>query len=283
MTESSVEKLDMSCSPRLVTSLVVEHTVVTAQVRLLVLDAPEVAKSCVPGQFVHVQCAPHSLVDPLLRRPLSVHDVDSMAGRISILYELRGRGTKELSLKRSGNEVDILGPLGRGFPLPPTSDDPVLFVAGGIGVAPLYFLAKRIAGKVDPREMTLLIGARSECLLTCVDKFQELGCHVHTATDDGSHGFQGFVTGLFQEHLSRISGYRRPVVYASGPMPMLSVLSRLTIEHGLACWVSTEAKMACGVGACLGCAIKVRDGDSWKYVRCCKEGPIFDANEVIWE
>lgn len=283
MTESPVEKLDMNSSPRRVTSLVVEHTVVTAQVRLLVLDAPEVAKTCVPGQFVHIECAPFGLVDPLLRRPLSVHEADSAAGRISILYELRGRGTEVLSRKTVGDEVDILGPLGRGFPSPPSPDDPVVFVAGGIGVAPLYFLARHVAGKVGSREMTLLIGARSECLLTCIDKFRDLGCHVHTATDDGSQGFQGFVTELFQEHMSRIQERRRPVVYASGPMPMLSALSKLTAQHSLTCWVSTEAKMACGVGACLGCAIKVRDGDSWKYVRCCKEGPVFDANEVIWE
>jgi len=283
LTESSVEKLDMNSSPRRVTSLVVEHTVVTAQVRLLVLDAPEVAKTCVPGQFVHVECAPAGLVDPLLRRPLSVHDADSAAGRASILYELRGRGTEALSRKKVGDEVDILGPLGRGFPLPATADDPVVFVAGGIGVAPLYFLARQVASQVCLRDMTLLIGARSECLLTCIDKFRDLGCHVHTATDDGSQGFQGLVTELFQEHMSSIQERRRPVVYASGPMPMLSALSKLTAQHDLTCWVSTEARMACGVGACLGCAIKVRNGDSWKYVRCCKEGPVFDANEVIWE
>jgi dihydroorotate dehydrogenase electron transfer subunit len=167
--------------------------------------------------------------------------------------------------------------------MPSPSDKEVLFVAGGIGVAPLYFLAKRIVNDFSNLNMKLFIGARTECLLTCVEKFHDLGCEVETATDDGSAGFHGLVTELFEKHLSGISRNHPPIVYASGPMPMLSAVAELAKKHSFNCWVSTEAKMACGIGACMGCAIKVKAAGSWKYVRCCREGPVFSSAEVVWE
>lgn len=235
-----------------------------------------------PGQFVHVLVG--STNDPLLRRPLSIHDVDS--GRIVLLYEVRGRGTALLAEKREGESVDLIGPLGNGFTLPTSADQPVLIIGGGIGAAPLKFLTRVIAEKYGKSCLHLLTGARSMSGHICHDEFCSF-CEdddkYRVCTDDGSFGVKGVVTDLLNPWLDELSSKGDPIIYACGPTPMLKAVSAITKARGLKCQVSLEAKMACGVGACMGCVIKVRDGDSTKYVRCCKEGPVFDADEVVWD
>lgn len=276
----------MAASPLINTSSkmiapVIEHIELTPHVRRLVLDAPELARSSHPGQFVHVLCSDSN--DPLLRRPFSIHDADSASGHVSLLYEIRGRGTELLAEKRPGDKLDLLGPLGEGFELPKSAYTPQLLIAGGIAVAPLYFLARRITESIGPERVTVVIGAKSECMLTCLKEYSRLTPDVRIATDDGTAGYHGFVTGPLQECIESMDKANPPLVYACGPMPMLKAVSKITGAHGLKCQISTEAKMACGVGACMSCVIKVRSGDSFEYVRCCKEGPVFDADEVIWE
>lgn len=261
---------------------VLDHVEVGPRSWRLTLDAPGLARASAPGQFVHVLCAAQSAYDPLLRRPLSVHDADRKTGRVSLLYEVRGRGTALLAEKAPGDTLDLLGPLGQGFTLPESADARLLLVAGGIAVAPLYFLARRIADSVGCRRATFLIGARTKSMLLCVDEFSQLGAEVRVSTDDGNAGYHGFVTGLLSEHVGTADDADAPLVYACGPMPMLKAVAEITKSQRLKCEVSTEAKMACGVGACMSCAIKVRSGNSFKYVRACKEGPVFDADEVIW-
>lgn len=258
-------------------SEIIEHLEMAPYTRKLVLDAPELAQSAQPGQFVHVLCG--NLGDPLLRRPFSIHDADPEAGRISLLYEIRGRGTALLAERSAGETLDLLGPLGTGFALPKPPGRPVLLVGGGVGVAPLCFLAHRIADAVGCERVSVLIGARTKEMLLCVDRLSRLGCDVRAATDDGTAGHHGFVTELLSQCIETSS---LPLVYACGPMPMLAVVAGIVKAHGLKCQISTEAKMACGVGACMSCAIKVRSGESFKYVRACDEGPVFDADEVVW-
>jgi len=270
------------CTPALnVKSPIIEHEEIAGHARRLVLAAPEIAGFAEPGQFVHVLCG--DSYDPLLRRPFSVHDVDRQSGRVRLLYEIRGRGTALLAEKRSGETLDVVGPLGKGFELPKSPGRPLVLIGGGIAVAPLYFLARRIAETIGCECAAFLIGARTESMLLYVEEFARLGSDVRTATDDGSAGYRGFVTGLLEQYIHAMDRANPPLVYACGPMQMLKAVARITKEHGLKCQVSTEAKMACGVGACMSCVIKVRDGDSWKYVRCCKEGPVFDADDIIWE
>lgn len=276
----------MSSSTKQVTARVLEHTRLSDSAFTLVLDAPEIAVLANPGQFVHVLCG--GSYDPLLRRPLSIYRAEPDSGKLAMLYEVRGRGTALLAEKKPGDFVDVLGPLGNGFVLPKSSDQSILLVGGGIGAPPLYFLAQRIAERVGRSCMTFHMGAQTQDKHVCMDDFHSLceGSRVQNkyfiATDDGSCGHHGFVTHSMKTHLAEVA-WMAPMVYACGPIPMLRAVAGIAKEYGAQCQVSLEAKMACGVGACMGCVIRVRDGDGSKYVRVCHEGPVFDAEEVIWE
>jgi dihydroorotate dehydrogenase electron transfer subunit len=249
------------------------------RMRKIVLRAPELAGLCAPGQFVHVLCGTSH--DPLLRRPISVHDADVKEGTLSLLYEVKGRGTALLAAKRPGEHVDVLGPLGRGFELPSTCGRPILLLGGGLGSAPLYFMARRISETVGCETSTFMLGAQNYATMTCRAEFGALGDTL-LATDDGSLGCRGFVTELLSDYLAASDSENPPLIYACGPTPMLRAVAIIANKYNLSCQVSLEAKMACGVGACMSCVIRVKDGDGEKYVRCCKGGPVFDAREVIW-
>jgi dihydroorotate dehydrogenase electron transfer subunit len=253
--------------------------------RYLLVDEPEIAKAAKPGQFVHVLCG--TTYDPLLRRPLGIHEVDVKTGRFAMLYEVRGRGTSLLAERCIGDKVDILGPLGNGFTLPESGEQDILLVAGGIGVAPLYYLATELHRRGGYRSLSVILGARTCDLILCADDFQKLTDDLCIATDDGSQGCCGFVTTPLAQYMKEAGADVHPLVFACGPMPMLHAIAATTNQYGLRCQVSTEAKMACGVGACMSCVIKVKTNpnaadDSFKYVRSCKEGPVFNADEVIW-
>lgn len=247
----------------------------------MVLEAPELANICKPGQFVHVLCG--TSYDPLLRRPISIHDADPDTGQVVLLYEIRGRGTALLGERAAGDLVDLLGPLGNGFTMPSDSDQPVLLVGGGIGAAPIYFLNRMLAETIGCDKITAILGARTSDMLLCSDDFSRAGSAVCIATDDGTLGCKGFVTTLINEHIASLAeGSPMPLIYACGPTPMLKAVAQIANVHHISCQVSLEAKMACGVGACMSCVVKVHDGDSQKYVRVCKEGPVFNAEEVVW-
>ncbi len=245
----------------------------------------------VPGQFAHVRI--EDSCDPLLRRPLSIHDiVPSRKGSrslLKIIYEVVGKGTRLLSEKPAGSPVDILGPLGRGFDLKALARaKQVILVAGGMGVAPLYFLARRLT---ERRKITVLIGARVRGHLVGEEAFKDLGCRVRVATDDGSKGAKGLVTALLERELSvgerrnaAVGGRAAAVggcgvaVCACGPKPMLAAVSTAARAHGVPAYVSLEEFMGCGLGACLGCAIRTVSG----YRRICHDGPVFDAADIVW-
>ncbi|MBU0758791.1 MAG: dihydroorotate dehydrogenase electron transfer subunit [Candidatus Omnitrophica bacterium] len=247
----------------------------------MALDAPYIAKTAKPGQFVQVRCSDG--FDPLLRRPLSIHRLKAQGSPrlrsgqarlkgIEILYEVVGKGTKILSEKKDGNLVDILGPLGNGFTLPTALnlEPSAILVAGGIGVAPLVFLAEELAKKKI--DTVVFIGARTKKFILCAKDFKKLGAGLQIATDDGSRGYKGFVSRL----LKLRAGTK---VYACGPRPMLECIAGMCIKENVECEVSLEEKMACGMGACLGCAVKVAGNE---YKLACKDGPVFSANKIIW-
>lgn len=244
----------------------------------LVLEAPAVASIAKPGQFVMVQVS-HLPQGPLLRRPMSVHSVKK--GKVEILYEVLGEGTQALSRKKSGGYLDVIGPLGNGFEISSCGKNAAL-VAGGMGVAPLLFLAE----SMRKRKKTVLIGAKNKNGVLCEKEFKELGCEVKIATEDGSRGFQGLVTGLLERTAaSAASGITS--IYACGPAPMLQGVSSRASQYGISAWGSFEAHMACGIGACMGCVIKLQNGkckaqNEFVYKRVCKDGPVFALNQVIW-
>lgn len=238
----------------------------------LVLEAPVIAKAAKPGNFLMVKVSAGTY--PLLRRPLSIHGVCAAPGTVELLYEVVGPGTAILSEKKAGERVSVVGPLGNAFSFNAKMKNAhVVLAAGGMGVAPLMFLAQRLhADKV-----TALIGARTSAHILCASDFRKLGCDVRIATDDGSAGFHGRVTGLLEKILA-LKTQAAPVIYGCGPKPMLKAMSGLCGSYGAAAQISLESHMACGIGACLGCVIKTRQG----FQRVCKEGPVFMADEVVW-
>jgi len=260
------------------------------QTFLLCLMSPQIAREARPGQFLHLRIREGT--DPLLRRSFSIHRVDRERGEMQVLYQVVGRGTEILSRKPIGETLDCLGPLGHGFEV---SDDPrgAVIVAGGIGIAPLIFLTE---DSLRGRDVTALIGARSSDGILYHDLLRSWGAKVHLATDDGSLGHRGPVTDLLQQQTTMRRGRggdkeRGSVtpsprsLYACGPVPMLRRVAELCREYEIPCQVSLENLMGCGLGACLGCVVKTRSSvpPGYEYKRVCKEGPVFEAGEVIFE
>ena len=255
----------------------------------------EDAREACPGQFIHIRCS--SFNDPLLRRPLSIHELTTeMAG---VLYRVVGKGTSLLSKRKRGEALDVIGPLGCGFRTKPAGE-PVVIAAGGMGVAPLLFLAQSLmnvdghmgAKQAPPqngraslplqrRDVRVLIGAKTREFVLCEEEFRKLGCSVEVATDDGSYGQKGYVSSLFEESI----GKKKPgQVFACGPNAMLKEIAIVSARRAVECQVSLENQMGCGVGVCLGCVIKTKEGDGISgYRRVCRDGPVFDAQTVLWD
>lgn len=244
------------------------------------------AKNSKPGQFVEIRC--QGALDPLLRRPFGVHRVTKFG--IEMLYEVVGKGTKILTEKQPGDTIEILGPLGNGFKIDPKSD--AILIAGGIGVAPLLALAEHIAYRGsrigDRKNITIIIGARSKSHINCANEFKKLGCKVIITTDDGSKGKKGLVTDPLKEILSAIRDTRY-AIYACGPNPMLKAVWAIAETHDIPCQFSFESHMACGIGVCLGCPIKVKNKTIRdtryairEYKMVCKDGPVFNGEDIAW-
>jgi dihydroorotate dehydrogenase electron transfer subunit len=231
-----------------------------------------------PGQFVMLR--PGGGVSPLLRRPFSIHNLherDHGGHVVEILYKVVGAGTALLALSREGDRFDLLGPLGRGFSVREEFGR-IAIVAGGIGVAPMIFLAhrlkKRQAGLGGVR---VFLGGRTEADLLCREDFDALGLPVHTTTDDGSSGDQCLVTLPLELAVAE----REPeMVYACGPTEMLRCIQGIAEARDLKCEISIETAMACGMGACLGCAVE-KSSDKGTFLHACLNGPVFPAGDVV--
>ncbi|QDT16158.1 dihydroorotate dehydrogenase electron transfer subunit [Alienimonas californiensis] len=259
----------------------------------LVLEQPDVADRIEPGQFLMLRLPGRD--DPLLGRPFALYDVGSDRTSFSIGYLVVGKMTRLMTGLRAGDEVEVWGPLGNGFPRPPAPDaGPVLMVAGGIGQTPFLAAGREILGAVAYGERgrfaapahppELLYGARSKEYVAETEQFESRGIPVSVATDDGSAGHHGFVTELLER---RLTAEPRPSrVYTCGPEPMMKAVAKLCAAAGVPCWASLESPMACGFGACFSCVVKVRDADStdgWDYRRSCLEGPVFPAEVLTFD
>ena len=228
------------------------------------LKTEQVAGQAKPGQFVSVYCHEGSR---LLPRPISICEIDREDRAIRIVYRVVGKGTEELSQMRTGRCLDIVGPLGNGFPL---KDKKAFLIGGGIGIPPLLELAKELKS-----EKQMVLGYRDSLFLQ--EEFKKQGS-LYVATEDGSYGTDGNVLDAIREN-----GLNAEIIYACGPMPMLRAVKVYAKERGIECWLSLEERMACGIGACLGCVCKSKERDSHTNVnnkRICKEGPVFRAEEV---
>jgi dihydroorotate dehydrogenase electron transfer subunit len=246
----------------------------TAQTCLMALESPEVVAEARPGQFLMIRVRPG--IDPILRRPFSICGTRGH-NLFLIIYKVVGRGTAFLSEAGEGERLSVLGPLGRGFELPKRAGESVL-VAGGIGIAPLIFLAQTM----EPTNMTFMTGYRSANEILPMDKFSLDTFKVFISTDDGTAGHHGPVTELIENHLAGCVE-NPPMVFACGPTPMLKCVADLTIKRDIPCQVSQETAMACGLGACQGCAVRASSEENRTYYHVCQDGPVFDVQKLDWK
>lgn len=256
------------------TAKVLEHADIGNGYRSLVFEAPRMAAELVPGQFIHVKVP--ALEPSALRRPFSVFDAEG--GRVHVLYKTVGRGTVSLNAVRPGEELKVLGPLGHGFPV--ACDGAALLVGGGYGVAPLHFLAKRLRAAGWSGRLAVFIGGRTKDDLLALDKFEALGVELFLATNDGSRGAKGLVTDPLDDELIKLrEAGAKFELFACGPDPMLKAVALRATGTGSRGWISMDRHMICGVGACYACIQKTVRGNS----RCCIEGPVFRAEDLVWE
>ena len=217
-----------------------------------------------PGQFIHIKCG-----ELLLRRPISICSVRD--DTLKFIFEVKGEGTRRLSEHRPGDVLDILGPLGNGFTLP---QGETIVIGGGIGVPPMLYVAESLESSV-----TAVLGFRDKSRVILKSEFESVCDEVFVTTDDGSIGARGPVTGSLERLLRDKTG---ATVLACGPRAMLRSVAQVCEKYGVSCQVSLEERMGCGVGACLVCACATRiDGEDY-MARVCKDGPVFNAREVVW-
>jgi len=332
----------MKTHPREVKAKVLLQRKVGPETFLLRLLSPEIARLALPGQFVMLRVSDST--DPFLRRPFSFFRIFPPQGKrkgpedegaLEICYQVVGRGTSRMAQLRMGERLDVLGPLGKGFGLA-EGRSRILLIGGGIGIAPLVAWAEQLrreGGKKkrfakasgSSQEVLILLGGKSRGKIPGIRELQRMGFEPQVATEDGSLGIQGLATDLLERELLT-QGPKSVALYSCGPLPMLARVAQIADQFDLPCQVLLEARMACGVGACLGCMVKARDkgirgspeeeelessrtigrweGESeegtmsskpegsrtmiaeipaFRYVRVCKEGPVFEARDILWE
>jgi len=238
------------------------------------VEAPEIGRAARPGQFVMVKVAEGTT--PLLRRPLGIHNAN--ADGLELFFKVAGLGTEILARKKTGDLIDLIGPLGKGFTVPADARGRTAYlVGGGRGIAPLYFLARELV-RAGLRPL-VLYGGRSLADIPLRERFEASGIPVLCSTDDGSFGYAGLVTELAAAELEK---EKPAMIYACGPDPMMKALSAVAAKHGVAAEFSLESIMGCGIGACWGCVhrIKSESGEGW--VKICEEGPVFPGERILW-
>lgn len=236
-----------------------------------------------PGQFVMIRIA--GLLDPFLSRPISIYSYSRsrMHCSIELLYRVAGKGTQIMAGLIKGSQVEISGPLGGSYRIDPTKKN-IVFIAGGIGVAPLSMLARHLCKTIchDAELMNFYLGAQTADAIVGLKQLSDYCYNIKLCTDDGSLGEKSLVTNALKKDLQKYSP-ADTVIYACGPKPMIRSLAAI-LDGKYLCQVSLEERMACGLGACMGCAVAVKDEQGEKaYKRVCADGPVFDLQEIIWE
>lgn len=221
------------------------------------------------GQFIEIRVTDE--IEPLLRRPISIHNIEGNI--LEFIFQVKGKGTEILSEKKIGEEIDILGPLGHGtFDFKDKKN--IAVIGGGIGIFPLYELAKQAKGQAT---VNMYLGFRNKDFVLLENEYKAVSDKFVLTTDDGSYGEKGFAINFLKEDIEKgnIDG-----IYACGPLPMLKAVQELAKNTNTPCQISLEERMGCGIGVCLGCAVKVSAGEQTVYTHVCKAGPVFDANVV---
>ena len=258
--------------PKELTVKVKKLNKIKADIFLLSFDSAYISKHSYPGQFLHVK-----IIKTILRRPFSIHYIKGKT--VFILFRIRGRGTKILSGYKPGDKINVIGPLGKGFCLNGKSDENIL-LAGGLGVAPLVFLAQRLKKVISSKfkiKSLILLGAKNKKEILCEQEFKNMGFRVMVATEDGSKGYKGTVTEVLKKILNTQYSILTTNIYACGPEAMFKGIGKVIGRRkNINCQVSFEQFMGCGLGACCGCTIETKKG----YQKVCKDGPVFDIKDI---
>lgn len=244
---------------------VITQQQLTKDVNKIVFYSPKIAQGANPGQFVHLK--PNNLVHPLLRRPISIADVDKEDSLVTIIYRIIGEGTKLLSRYNAGEMIDCMGPLGKGFS--PAGKRP-LVIGGGMGIAPLIYLVRSLC----PRSVHVLLGGRNKDEMFWQSYFNDVCDKVHLVTDDGTLGKRGTTLDVLPQLHAQ---FNYDMIYTCGPEPMMKKIVEFAQKNNIPCQISLEKYMACGVGACLSCSCGGKNG---KRVKVCTDGPVFWSEEV---
>ena len=236
------------------------------------VKSPEIANSARAGQFLEIKVSETG--EPFLRRPISIYNIDKENGIVEFIFQVKGRGTEILAERKIGDLIDIMGPLGfGGFKVQEYNN--VAIIGGGIGTYPLYELVKELKGKAN---LNVYLGFRDKSLVTCEKEFEEVGLNkLVVTTDDGSYKEKGYAIDFMKKDIEE---HKVDMIFACGPLPMLKAVRAYAIENNIPCQISLEERMGCGIGACLGCAVKVISGTEPRYGHVCKEGPVFNAADV---
>ncbi len=252
---------------------IIDHQKISENFYKLTLVSKYISSHGQPGQFINLRI--DNSLDPLLRRPFSLHNLEPQKELVEILYEVVGKGTQILSQKEIKNQVDAIGPLGKGFDL--ISDKKFSFlVAGGMGIAPLLLLAKEL--KKRKKQVFILIGARTKKALISLSELTTYSLQLTTITDDGSSGKKGLAIDLLADALSSNALEEDSEIFACGPHAMLKAVAEFAFQRKIPAQISMEEKMACGIGSCMGCVVKTKNG----YKRVCADGPVFKSEEIVW-
>lgn len=236
------------------------------------VEAKDIVNAAKPGNFIEIRV--NENLDPFLRRPISIYNLDKENGILEFIFQVKGKGTEILTKKDVGDSIDILGSLGSGsFDFEGCTN--IGIIGGGIGIFPLYELAKE--AKSSGIKVNTYLGFRNKELVTLEKEFEEVSTKLTITTDDGSYKNSGFAINYLENDIDSIDG-----IFACGPLPMLKAVKRLAEEKRIKCQISLEEKMGCGLGVCLGCAVKTSASseENPEYVHVCKEGPVFDSKTV---
>ena len=260
--------------PEVVKAKLVEKEYLKPDIVRFKVEAKEMVRNSKPGNFIEIRVSETTV--PFLRRPISIYNLNKNEGTLEFIFQIKGEGTRLLSKKEEGDLIDIIGPLGMGtFKI--NNYEKIAIVGGGIGVFPLYELAKE--AKEAERKVNIYLGFRSKDFVVLENKFKEVSDKLVITTDDGSYGEKGFAINKLEEDLEN---NKIDCIYACGPLPMLRAVKKLTIEKNIPCQISLEERMGCGIGVCLGCAVKTArsTNENPEYWHVCKGGPVFQAKDV---
>lgn len=248
---------------------IIDKQILKDDIIKLKINSKEIADIAKPGNFLEIRVSDN--IEPLLRRPISIYSIDKENGTLEFIFQIKGKGTKILAQKNIGEKIDVIGPLGFGtFDVRPYKK--VAILGGGIGAFPLYELAKQLQS-----DITTYLGFRNKDYVLLEDEFKNVSNNVVITTDDGSYANSGFAINYLENDCIK---EKPDIIFACGPLPMLRAVKKFSEENDIICQISLEEKMGCGIGACLGCAVKVIKDGTEKYGHVCKQGPVFFANEV---